>query len=97
MDAFLRPPSPPPVDETDGVQSGTQSQFLSRAEHASQQAVPGSFLWFICLLVCMSCFVSRVLYNRGCEGTVIWVGSFGGAREPSRPAAYYARWGGGGG
>ena len=40
--------------------------------------------------------VARPLHsNWGCEGTVIWVGSLGGAREPLRPAAYYARGGGG--
>ena len=41
--------------------SGTQSPSLSRAEHASQQAVFQLNLWFICPRVCMPCFVSPVL------------------------------------
>ena len=42
-------------------QSGTQSLFLSRAEHASQQAVPHSFCCSYALCVCTSCFVPPVL------------------------------------
>ena len=50
---------------------GTQRLSLSRAEHASQQAVAGSFggsyaLVFACFALCHASFV----FSRGGEGTV---------------------------
>ena len=77
---------------TPARKSGTQSQFLSRAEHASQWTVPGSFVVHMpsCLYV-LFC-VARLLHgNRGCEATVIWRMFPRGARIPLPAAACYAR------
>ena len=55
--------------------SGRQSLFLSRAEHASQRAVPGSFCGSYALVSAdMICFLSRILCIEigGGEGTVTW-------------------------
>ena len=58
---------------TPARKSGTQSLFLSRAEHASQQAVPGSFVVHSVLCLHVLPRVPRPLHsNRGCEGTVTW-------------------------
>ena len=46
-------------------QSGTQSQFLSRAEHASQQRVPGSFVVHMPLCPHVFFHVAGLLHSRG--------------------------------
>ena len=57
--------------------SGTQSQFLSRTEHASQRTAPGSFVVHIPshlhVLFCVARFVLCPLHsNWACEETVTW-------------------------
>ena len=76
--------------------SGTQSQFLSRAEHASQQAVPGSFVVHMASCLHVLFRVARPLHsNRGCEGTVMW-GTFPGGWRGYRRAQPLIMQGGGG-
>ena len=75
--------------------NGTQSQVLSRAEHASQQTVPGSFVVHMpsCLHVLFR--VARLLHsNWGCEEPSFGACSLEGERIPLRTATYYARGGG---
>ena len=79
--------------------SGTQSLSLSRAKHASQQAVSSSFHMPSCLHV-FFCVAHSLHSNRGARGPPLGVCSLGGARIPLRTGGFCNRgegiWGSGG-
>ena len=89
LDAFPCPPSP---SNTPARKSCTQKLFCSsRAEHASQQAVPGFVVHMSSCLHDLFRVACPLHSNWGAREPSLGVCSLGGARIPSRSGNYCAR------